>query len=257
MWCPRILIVSSKLQQSSCQHFPIASPNQLSVHRNISAHTYSDSAHQFTQWNISQNHTVGTSVHKSVEHQCTISPWVHQVWCVLNFMTNNDEAISLPGPKLIYKIDQLRQWPRPEWVTTLTIKYQKGVLWARVFLGVCDLYIYIYFFFPIGIVKHRLTVFLPHSFHLCTCLPSILAKCFGCILWYLLSFRTPTKPKKPEEKQKILGEVWVSVRALVFCFFCFCVFLVFSRFVCFFGFLDVFRFFCLWFGCQSRWAEYR
>ena len=144
MWCPRLLIVSSKLQQSSCQHFPIASPNQLSVHRNISAHTYSDSAHQFTQWNISQNHTVGTSVHKSVEHQCTISPWVHQVWCVLNFMTNNDEAISLPGPKLIYKIDQLRQWPRPEWVTTLTIKYQKGVLWARVFLGVCDLYIYIY-----------------------------------------------------------------------------------------------------------------
>ena len=105
--------------------------------------------------------------------------------------------------------------------------------------------IYIYFF-PIGIVKHRLTVFLPHSFHLCTCLPSILAKCFGCILWYLLSFRTPTKPKKPEEKQKILGEVWVSVRALVFCFFVFfvfaffwfslglCVFLVFSMVFVFF-----------------------
>ena len=109
------------------------------------------------------------------------------------------------------------------------------------------IYIYTYIFFPIGIVKHRLTVFLPHSFHLCTCLPSILAKCFGCILWYLLSFRTPTKPKKPEEKQKILGEVWVSVRALVFCFFVFffvfvffwfslglCVFLVFSMFFVFF-----------------------
>ena len=105
--------------------------------------------------------------------------------------------------------------------------------------------IYIYIYIPIGIVKHRLTVFLPHSFHLCTCLPSILAKCFGCILWYLLSFRTPTKPKKPEEKQKILGEVWVSVRALVFCFFVFFVFAFFwfSLGLCVFWFSRWFSFF--------------
>ena len=123
--------------------------------------------------------------------------------------------------------------------------FQKGVLWARVFLGVCDVHV-----FPTGIVKHRLTAFLPHSFQLCTCLPysGQMFRLHPSVSSQLQKTDKTGEQKQENKQRKILGEVWVSVRAFFFWFFSLFCFLEVLLF--FFWFL-YFVVFVVWVSLQQ------